>query len=59
MEQGLRYQNTILVFLTVGLLLFTAYPLIINGGVMTAAFIIVLSALVASATFIYSGEFKA
>jgi len=58
MEQGLRYLNTILIFLTVGLLLFTAYPLIINGGLMISASIIVLSALVAGATFIYTGEFK-
>jgi exosortase/archaeosortase len=57
MEQGIRYLNTILIFLTVGLLLFTAYPMIVNGGVMIAAMIIILSALVALATFIYTGEF--
>jgi len=58
MEQGIRYMNMILVFLTVSLLLFTAYPMIVNGGVIIAAGIIILSALVALSTFIYSGEFK-
>jgi predicted exporter len=50
--------NTILVFLTVGLLLFTAYPMIVNGGILIAAGIIVLSAVVALATFIYTAEFN-
>jgi hypothetical protein len=58
MEQGLRYLNTIMIFLTVGLLLFTAYPMIVGGGLMIAALIIVLSALVAGATFVYTGEFN-
>jgi hypothetical protein len=58
MEQGLRYMNTILVFLTVGLLLFSAYPMIIGGGLMIAILIFILAGLVALATFIYTGEFK-
>jgi len=58
MEQGLRYMNTILVFLTVGLLLFSAYPMIIGGGLMIAVLILVLAGLVALATFIYTAEFK-
>jgi hypothetical protein len=58
MEQGLRYMNMVLVFLTVALLLFTAYPMIVNGGLMIAAGIIILSALVALSTFIYTREFK-
>jgi hypothetical protein len=58
MEQGMRYLNTVMIFLTVGLLLFTAYPMIIGGGLMIAALIIVLSALVAGATFVYTGEFR-
>jgi hypothetical protein len=49
--------NMVLVFLTVSLLLFTAYPMIINGGLMIAAGIILLSALVALSTFIYTREF--
>jgi hypothetical protein len=58
MEQGLRYMNTILVFLTVGLLLFSAYPMIIGGGLMITILIFILAGLVALATFIYTGEFK-
>jgi hypothetical protein len=58
MEQGLRYLNTVLVFLTVGLLLFSAYPMIIAGGIMIAILIFVLAGIVALATFIYTGEFK-
>jgi hypothetical protein len=58
MEQGIRYLNTILVFLTVGLLLFSAYPMLIGGGLSIAILIFVLSGLVALATFIYTGEFK-
>ena len=58
MEQGLRYMNTILVFLTVGLLIFSAYPMIIGGGLMIAILIFVLAGIVALATFIYTGEFK-
>jgi uncharacterized membrane protein len=58
MEQGLRYLNTILVFLTVGLLLFSAYPMLIGGGLTVAILIFVLAGLVALATFIYTGEFK-
>jgi len=58
MEQGLRYMNTVLVFLTVGLLLFSAYPMIIGGGLMIAILILILSGLVALATFIYTAEFK-
>jgi hypothetical protein len=58
MEQGLRYMNTILVFLTVGLLLFSAYPMIIGGGLMIAILILILAGLVALATFIYTAEFK-
>jgi hypothetical protein len=58
MEQGLRYMNTILVFLTVGLLLFSAYPMIIAGGLTVAVMIFILAGLVALATFIYTGEFK-
>jgi hypothetical protein len=58
MEQGLRYMNMVLVFLTVSLLLFTAYPMITGGGIMIAAGIIILSALVALSTFIYTREFK-
>ena len=50
--------NTILVFLTVGLLLFSAYPMIIGGGLVIAILIFVLAGLVALATFIYTGEFK-
>jgi len=50
--------NTILVFLTVGLLLFSAYPMIIGGGLMIAVLILVLAGLVALATFIYTAEFK-
>jgi len=59
MEQGLRYLNTILIFLTVGLLLFSAYPMLIGGGLTVAILIFVLAGLVALATFIYTGEFKA
>jgi uncharacterized membrane protein len=59
MEQGLRYMNTILVFLTVGLLIFSAYPMIIGGGLTIAILIFVLAGIVALATFIYTGEFKA
>jgi uncharacterized membrane protein len=58
MEQGLRYMNTILVFLTVGLLIFSAYPMIIGGGLTIAILIFVLAGIVALATFIYTGEFK-
>jgi hypothetical protein len=58
MEQGLRYMNTILVFLTVGLLLFSAYPMIIGGGLTVAILIFILAGVVALATFIYTGEFK-
>jgi uncharacterized membrane protein len=58
MEQGIRYLNTILIFLTVGLLLFSAYPMLIGGGLTVAILIFVLSGLVALATFIYTGEFK-
>jgi uncharacterized membrane protein len=58
MEQGLRYLNTILIFLTVGLLLFSAYPMLIGGGLTVAILIFVLAGLVALATFIYTGEFK-
>jgi len=58
MEQGLRYLNTILVFLTVGLLLFSAYPMLIGGGLTVAILIFVLAGLVALSTFIYTGEFK-
>ena len=58
MEQGLRYLNTILVFLTVGLLIFSAYPMIIGGGLIIAILIFVLAGIVALATFIYTGEFK-
>jgi hypothetical protein len=58
MEQGLRYMNTILVFLTVGLLIFSAYPMIIGGGISIAIMIFVLAGIVALATFIYTGEFK-
>ena len=58
MEQGLRYMNTILVFLTVGILLFSAYPMIIGGGLMITILIFILAGLVALATFIYTGEFK-
>lgn len=50
--------NTILVFLTVGLLIFSAYPMIIGGGLMIAVLIFVLAGIVALATFIYTGEFK-
>lgn len=50
--------NTILVFLTVGLLLFSAYPMIIGGGLTIAILIFILAGLVALATFIYTGEFK-
>jgi len=50
--------NTILVFLTVGLLLFSAYPMIIGGGLMIAILILILAGLVALATFIYTAEFK-
>jgi uncharacterized membrane protein len=58
MEQGIRYLNTILIFLTVGLLLFSAYPMLIGGGLTVAILIFVLAGLVALATFIYTGEFK-
>jgi hypothetical protein len=58
MEQGLRYMNTILVFLTVGMLIFSAYPMIIGGGITIAILIFVLAGIVALATFIYTGEFK-
>jgi hypothetical protein len=58
MEQGIRYLNTILVFLTVGLLLFSAYPMIIGGGITIAILIFILAGVVAAATFIYTGEFK-
>lgn len=58
MEQGLRYMNTILVFLTVGLLLFSAYPMIIGGGLMISILIFILAGIVALATFIYTAEFK-
>jgi hypothetical protein len=58
MEQGLRYMNTILVFLTVGLLILSAYPMIIGGGLTIAILIFVLAGIVALATFIYTGEFK-
>jgi hypothetical protein len=58
MEQGLRYMNTILVFLTVGLLLFSAYPMIIAGGLMITVLIFILAGLVALSTFIYTGEFR-
>jgi hypothetical protein len=54
----LRYLNTIVVFLTVSLLLFTAYPMIIGGGIVTAAWITALSAFVAMAIFVYTEEFK-
>jgi len=50
--------NTILVFLTVGILLFSAYPMIIGGGLMITILIFILAGLVALATFIYTGEFK-
>jgi len=50
--------NTILVFLTVGMLLFSAYPMIVGGGIAIAILIFVLAGLVALATFIYTGEFK-
>ena len=50
--------NTILVFLTVGLLLFSAYPMLSAGGLMVAILIFVLAGIVALATFIYTGEFK-
>jgi len=59
MEQGLRYLNTILIFLTVGLLLFSAYPMISAGGITIVILIFVLAGIVALATFIYTGEFKA
>jgi uncharacterized membrane protein len=58
MEQGLRYMNTILVFLTVGLLIFSAYPMIIGGGLTIAILIFVLAGIVALATFIDTGEFE-
>lgn len=58
MEQGLRYMNTILVFLTVGLLIFSAYPMIVSGGLTIVILIFVLAGIVALATFIYTGEFK-
>lgn len=58
MEQGLRYMNTILVFLTVGLLIFSAYPMIVSGGLTIVILIFVLAGIVALATFIYNGEFK-
>ncbi len=50
--------NTILVFLTVGLLIFSAYPMIIGGGLTIAILIFILAGIVALATFIYTGEFK-
>ena len=50
--------NTILVFLTVGLMIFSAYPMIIGGGLTIAILIFVLAGIVALATFIYTGEFK-
>lgn len=58
MEQGIRYLNTILVFLTVGLLLFSAYPMLIGGGLTVAILIFILAGLVALSTFIYTGEFR-
>jgi hypothetical protein len=58
MEQGIRYMNTILVFLSVGLLLFTAYPMIIGNGLYIAILIFVLAGLVALSAFIYTGEFN-
>jgi uncharacterized membrane protein len=50
--------NTILVFLTVGLLIFSAYPMIVSGGLTIVILIFVLAGIVALSTFIYTGEFK-
>lgn len=57
MEQGLRYLNTVLVFLTVALLLFSAYPMIIGGGILWAIAIFVIAGILALSTFIYTREF--
>lgn len=57
MEQGLRYMNTVLVFLTVALLLFSAYPMIIGGGILWAIAIFIIAGILALSTFIYTAEF--
>lgn len=49
--------NTVLVFLTVALLLFSAYPMIIGGGILWAITIFVIAGILALSTFIYTREF--
>jgi hypothetical protein len=52
------FMNTILVFLTIGLLLFRAYPVIPAACFMITVLMGILSGRVAFATFTMPGEFR-
>jgi hypothetical protein len=56
MQIGLRYLTSVLVFLTVGLLLLTAYPLLKEGESLIVVVIIFSSAMVGIVAFFLSGR---
>jgi len=58
MDDGMRYLTSIILFLTVGLFLFSAYPLIEAGKLCIIMIIILISFVIGIINYFISGSQK-